>query len=178
VANSNEIGAIFNVLTTNYGYIQRDKKPQELAALLDIWKQTLCDIDGDVLKAATLQHISESQWFPSVAELRKAAAEIVAPNQTTPVEEWGKVKKQIAFPGYVGTPRFDDEITAAVVIDIGWQTICLSEDETSTRARFIQGYTERLKRDRRKAVQLPQVADAIKRVAEARRMPQLKDGKK
>ena len=177
MATSSEIGAIFSVLVTNYGYITRDKTDTELSALLDIWKQTLADIDSNVLKASALQHISESKWFPSVAELRDAAAEIMTPNRTTPVEQWGEVLRQMKHVGYYGVPYFADETTSEVVSDMGWRNLCLSEDGTADRARFIQGYIDRKKREQHKAVQLPQVADAIARLADRKRM-QLRSGTK
>lgn len=175
MANPGEIKAIFDMLAGNYHYAMRDMTREQISDLQILWVQLLRDIDGDVLKSAALQHVSESKWFPQIAELRLAAAEIVMPCRSTPVEQWGNVLRQIKRIGYYGIPRFDDEATASVVDDIGWRNLCLSEDMTADRARFIQGYVDRQKREQRRAVQLPAVADAIARIAEQKRK-QLKDG--
>jgi len=177
MANPGEIRTIFEMLQANYHYAMRNMTPKEISNLQILWVELLRDIDTDILKAAALQHASESNWFPSVAELRNAAAEIVTPNRTTPVEQWGEVVRQFKHPGHCSIPYFCDEITAAVVADMGWLNLCMSEDATADRARFIQGYTDRQKRDRRLAVQLPQVADAIARLVDKRRM-QLRSGEK
>lgn len=157
----------------------RDMSENQVSDLLVLWCELLRDLDGDVLKAAALQHVSESKWFPSVAELRDAAAQLVMPERKTPIEAWGDVKRQIKLAGYYRIPEFLDEITAAVVADMNWQKLCLSEDEAADRARFIQGYSDRIKREHRQATELPQVAEArrrIQRVAAARCIPQIGDG--
>ena len=177
MANPGEISAVFAMLKAHYHNSMRDLTPKEISDLQMLWCELLRDIDGDTLKTAALQHVSESKWFPMVSELRDAAAEIVSPDRKTPVEAWGDVMRQIKRIGSYGIPKFDDDITADVVVDMGWQILCLSEDSTADRARFIQGYQDRSKRERRQAVQLPQVAEArarIKKLADSKKMPQLK----
>jgi len=184
MANSNEITVIFGVLTTNYGYIMRDKTPEQLSGLLDIWKQTLGDLDGDLLRASALKIISTSKWFPSVAELRDAALDIAEPEKRrTGIEAWGDVVKEIHRVGSYGAPYFTDDLVAEVVKMLDWQTLCLSEEQTADRARFIAGYEAIVKRKRDNALLLPEVRRVsqligarraevqgeIKRLAEAKR---------
>lgn len=184
MANERDISAVFNVLVTNYGYIQRDKTPEQLSGLLDIWKQTLCDMDGELLRLAALKIISTSKWFPSVAELREAALSIAAPeHQRTGIEAWGDVVKAIGSVGYYRVPEFDDELVAEVVRSFGWRRLCASEDMVSDRARFIDGYNAMRTRLKADALMLPEVQhaqaqlsarrhdgrDEIKRLAEAMR---------
>lgn len=173
MASSEEIRAVFNLLTTNYGYIQREKTPQEMASLLDLWIQLLADLDGDTLRVATLKHVSESKWFPSIAELREQAASILCPNSKTAIEAWGDVVRAFHNFGQYQTPKFDDEITAEVVRDLGWVELCNSEMPEADRARFIQGYEAMTKRRKTESVALPQVQQYIAQIAEARSIPRL-----
>lgn len=151
------IEAIWNLMTTNYAYIQKDKTAEDLAALLDIWKTLLADIPPEVLKAAAFQHIASSKWFPTVAELRELAREITCPARLTGVEAWGVVKREIARVGLSGKPDFGDEFIAAAVRTLGWGSLCMSEFEAADRARFIQCYETFIAREDRQAALLPQV---------------------
>lgn len=169
MASPGEIRQIFEMLQANHRNSMRDMTPRQISDLQILWVELLRDIDGEVLKAAALQHASESVWFPAVAELRKAAAEIISPCRSTPVEQWGEVMREIKRVGYYGIPIFADDITSDVVDDLIWRDLCLSENQTADRARFIQGYVDRQKREQRRAVQLPAVADAIARLAEQKR---------
>lgn len=165
MATVDQIGVIFNALTTNYGYIQRDKKPEDMAGLLDIWKQTLSDIDGDLLRLAALKIISTSKWFPSVAELRGAALDISEPNHCrTGIEAWGDVIKAFHNVGIYSVPKFNDPVVANVVRLLGWQALCASEDQTADRARFIDGYNSILANRRNDALMLPEVKQAMQQI--------------
>jgi len=173
MASIDEIVTVFNMLRANYFYAMRDMAASQISDLQLLWCELLRDIDGPVLKASALQHVSESKWFPSVAEIRKLAAMLVTPNRKTPIEAWGDVKRQIKLAGYYRLPQFDDEITAGVVADMGWQSLCLSENEAADRARFIQGYEDAIKNEHARTVELPQVRDIRMQIQETARRLQI-----
>ncbi len=54
------------------------------SATVRIYEQTLSDIPVDGLKAATLDLIAESKWFPTVAEIRERAFALMAEQDETP----------------------------------------------------------------------------------------------
>lgn len=190
MATDSEIEAVFFMLAANYDYIQKPnfgESPQGhakgIALKMDIFKQTLSDIDGDLLRASALKIISTSKWFPSVAELREAALDIAEPNgRRTGLEAWGDVVAAFHRDGgQYGNPQFDDPIASEVVRMLGWQTLCLSEDQTADRARFIDGYNAIASCRRNETLTLPEVRrvqaqiqgraqDEIKRLAEAKRL--------
>lgn len=171
MAEEHEIESIFHLMLANYGYFQREKDAAELATLLDIWKQLLTDIGGDVLKASALQHISESKWFPSVAELREISVRILCPRRQGAVEAWGEVVRQFHIAGYYGTPEFTDPVTAEVVAQLGWRELCQSENQAADRARFIEGWNALAQREKADAIMLPQVRDVMLQLAESKRVP-------
>lgn len=180
MASIDEIMSVFSMLAANYHYAMRDMSPKQVSDLQVLWCELLRDLDGDILKAAALQHVSESKWFPSIAELRDAAAQLMTPDRMTPVEAWGEVVRAFSYPGRYGNPQFNDPITAEVINDLGWIKLCDSEMQETDRARFIQGYMDRLKRERRLTTELPQVAEVrnrIKQIARARCIPQI-EGKR
>ena len=180
MASEAEVGVIWRLMTTNYSYITKPQ-PNETAqaaadrmsGLFDIWVQLLADLPGEVLRASALQHISESKWFPSVSDLRDASARILYPRRQTAIEAWGEVRRAFGTVGYYGIPQFSDDVTDAVVAELGWRNLCMSECQEADRARFLQGYDEYVKREKSSLVALPEVTRVIKELAERRDVKRL-----
>ena len=172
MASETEIATVFNVLTTNYGYIQRDKTPLELAGLLDIWKRTLADIDGELLRLAALKIISQSKWFPQVAELREAAVDIAEPGRRSGVEAWGDVVRAFGCGRGYAPPEFSDPLVMETVKVMGWRNLATSENQTADRARFIECYNALAQRKRNDMLALPEVRQAQQQLAERQRCVQ------
>ncbi len=121
---------------------------------------TLADIDGELLKAAALRFIENNTYprIPTPGELRQHAAEIVTSAQGLPAgaEAWGEVMHQLRYVGSWGAPAWDNPLIAAAVKDVGgWMNLCMSDNPTADRARFIAAYDERLKRRTQDMMQLP-----------------------
>lgn len=175
MATSTEIQQVYNLLGVNYvaqiGKLDKDAVKSQLA----LWQQLLADIPGEVLKAAALQHMAQSQWFPAVAELRQAAGAIAAPAQSTAIEAWGEVVAAMASTryyryadGFHELPQFADPVTQKVVDALGWGNLCASEDSTADRARFLQGYEAVAKRLHTERATLPIVRDLTARLSAGR----------
>jgi hypothetical protein len=184
MASNDEITAIWRLMTTNYSYITKPQAgesvrdcEERLARLLDIWGQLLADIPVEVLHAASLQHISESDFFPTPHNFRDAAARIMCPRRQGAVEAWGEVVR--AFSTYHNsTPEFTDPITTAVVNHLGWRNLCMSEMQAADRKNFVECWTTIANREKQDATMLPQVRDMILEIARAKRMEQLTEGER
>jgi len=147
--------------------------------MLEAYHAILGDLPSDLLKAAALQLASESRaFFPSAGELRSAAFELIERRDGVPSapEAWGEVKAQIGAVGYVGSPEFSHALIAEAVRIIGWRDLCISENQMSDRARFIQAYEALQKRRRTEVAMLPQVRDALRLVGSGARVERLEDG--
>ena len=183
MATEQEVGVIWRLMTTNYGYILKPQQGESdgecnerLAGLFDIWAQLLADIPVEVLRASALQHISESKWFPAVSDLRDASARILYPRRQTAIEAWGEVRRAFGSVGYYGAPQFSDDVTATVVAELGWRALCTSECQEADRARFLQGYDEHVKRAKSDAIALPEVGRVIRELAARKSANQLTEG--
>ena len=164
MAAGEQILTIFNMLKANYHYALRDMTAAQVSDLEILWCELLRDVDGELLRAATLQHVATSKWFPTVAELREAATDIMSPShRTTAMEAWGEVARQIRSVGSYGRPEFSSSLIRRLVDDMGWLNLCMSEMPGADRARFIEGYKALVSRDRREAMELPQVIEARRR---------------
>jgi hypothetical protein len=78
--------------------------------------------------------------------------------------------------GYYGSPQFSDDITTAVMAELGWRNLCMSECQEADRARFLQGYDEHCKREKSSMIALPEVTRVIKELAERKNVKQLTKG--
>lgn len=113
---------------------------KERGATMDLWAAVLGDLDHDATKAALLRHIATSEFFPTVAELRRIVAESTVGRRRSGLDAWGDVKAAISRDGRYRTPRFADPLVARAVDAIGWVAICDSEDEMVERAHFARAY--------------------------------------
>lgn len=177
MATSEEIEMVWNLLATNYQYIQRQCTAEQLADLLCIWKQLLSDIPCDALKAATLDFISKSKWFPSVAELRDASFGFIHRangDEHDAFSGWQEALKnsRIWYPGL--SPAFskpvvwDDPRARMAVNSIGGlRAIKFSEERQLAwlQAQFVRAYNVIEKRDIDDERMLPQVRELIDRMS-------------
>ena len=140
--------------------------PQQIANMGEVWSEMLSDFDDGLLTAAVTQHIQNSQWFPSVAEIRAAVVSLVrlaSPARQNAGEAWYDVKRAIASVGhYFNGPSFDNPATAAVVKRMGWREICLdSGPEGVLRAQFERMYNAEIERLTQMATMSPAVSGFV-----------------
>lgn len=143
-----EFSMIASALRTYYP--KENILPNEPA--MQLWYDLLQDIPYDVLQIALKQWVVTNKWSPSVSELRQAAIAICEKdNPHDWGEAWQKVLKAISKYGSYqeaeALASFDD-LTADCVRNIGWRTLCFSEEISVERANFRKLYeikTERHK---------------------------------
>ena len=86
-----EIGALLALATANFPSMQeKDMRPTA-----NLWSEMLSDIPFDIAKAALIKVLATARFWPTVAEIREAAASIVNPGILTPAEAWGRVIKAV-----------------------------------------------------------------------------------
>lgn len=113
-------------------------------SMVDTYATLLEDLSYEQCNAAVRVLLQTRTWMPSVAEIRSAAIELqrgpVAPGGSA----WGAVKRAIHEQGSYRRPGVDfvfhDPVTARCVSALGWQDLCLSDNEIADRARFIELY--------------------------------------
>jgi len=115
---------------------------------LSLWHEMLSDLPGEVVGAATKRMIAKLRFPPSVADVRQAVAEAVTEAQgvVSAGEAWSRVKRAIAWYGWQrgeeARKALGEDIWRAVCMVGGWQYMCLTDDDESTRsAQFERRYT-------------------------------------
>lgn len=136
---------ILSVLSAAYPNFQLTEETGELYIRL------LSDLPYEKLQAAVLAHIAQSKYFPTIAELRKIATELIPDERIpSPMEAWGEVMKQIRNVGHYGTPTWSHPVIAKTVSAFGWRELCFSENPVADRAHFLkmyEQYAERVKQE-------------------------------
>ncbi len=137
---------------------------------IPLYDELLADIPPDILKAAVLDHVSESVFFPAIAELRKRSFKLMAPDAMDAYEAWGKTLEYVrAGRGHpiVGKREWDipPEIEQAVRGVGGWQLLAMTENITADRMRFVEAYDRTLAKQEYLTRQLPQLTELTRRLS-------------
>ena len=157
-----QFAAIMAMLSATY---PRTQLQPETA---NIYYTVLQDLDTDLLKAAVLEIIATSKWFPAASEIRAAAFELVEQAEGVPdaYQAWTQVLSEIGRVGRSGRPEWTHEAVGATVKAIGgWGYLCMSENMVADRARFVEAYGMTVKRERETMRMLPAVRAEIEKVA-------------
>jgi len=138
-----------------------DTKAME--AMVDAYAVLLADLDYARCNAAVRVLLQSKNWIPAVADIRKVVLELERGPVRPSGEAWGEVLKAIARYGAYRTPgvdfQFSEPEVARCVNALGWQVLCLSEDQTADRARFLELYGTVASQERREQ-QAPLLAAA------------------
>lgn len=154
-----------------------------------VYAELLGDLSDDLLLAAARHHAATSKWFPSVAELREATMDLAsrAAGIRTAEEAWKQVMLAVQRHGWYGemapgggwqVPRMLSDLERHAVDALGgWRAVCHSENAAADRAHFLRIYGNLLQRKQQEAMMLPDVRQAIQRLADQMSIPRLEAGR-
>lgn len=132
-----EFATLMAGLKSNYPNWQFDLQDKNMMLF---WYESLMDIPMQVLTAAVHKLISQEEFYPNIAKIRKAASEIINGEPIDETEAWGLVKKAIRSFGYARAEEAYASLPVEVVQAIqamgGWLEICSSENDEADRAHF------------------------------------------
>lgn len=172
------IPQVLGILGVAYPRQALSKEKFRLA--VPVWHELLGDLDFGLLKTAVQRHCSTSKWFPSVAELRQAAFELLETeaDRVTPAEAWAEAKRAISL----GRHRFASGeaswssplVEKAFRAMGGWSYFRHARitAEMSDRARFMQAIDDLRVRDRQERRMLPAIRAFRDRQRLAAQIPQ------
>ncbi len=137
--------------------------PRNVPGMIDAYADLLSDLTYEQCNAGLRVLLRTRTWLPSVADIRAAALELARGPVRAGGDAWGGVLRAIAAEGAYRTPgvdfTFSDPVTAQCVEALTWQTLCLSENPTAERARFIELY-DKLATQSHRELQAPELAAA------------------
>lgn len=144
--NRSEIINLLGIATANFPNMQqREMKPTAI-----LWEKSLGDIPYHVAEKALIKVLSTSKFFPTIAEIREAAAQITQPRTMDAMEAWGLIVDAIRKFGYYregDAIRWLPEDVGAMVKRFTWRDLCLSESPETLRAQFRMAWETQSKRN-------------------------------
>lgn len=137
---------------------------------ISFWLRYLGDMSDDLLKAAGKTVISESHFFPRVADVRETGFRLQSEVAGVPdaYQAWYTVQRWLRLPATVyhnGKQLRRQPLPRIIQLAVdgigGVDALRLSEDGTADRARFVDAYNSLMGRLQHQAIQLPEVRQLL-----------------
>lgn len=136
-----EFGLFVMALKT---YFPREKLlPNEQA--VELWYRQLQDLDYKIAETALNEWVATEKWSPSIADIRELAARIRFGEVPDWGDGWRNTMKAIRMYGYYRPEEAMeslDDLTRETVKRLGFQNLCLSENQEADRANFRKIYEQ------------------------------------
>ncbi len=148
----------FAVIATAIKASYPASKVMESDQEMDFWYKMLADLESAVVENAVMEYMCTKKFPPSIAEIRELCIDRIARGIPSADEAWGVVQKAMSRYGHYNPEAAFatmDDITLAIVKNLGWSRLCSSENVTADRANFRMAYEEKA-REMRKRRQLPE----------------------
>lgn len=146
-----QVAKLFAFITAVYPQIEIPD------GMVEAWLELLEDLDYGLAEAAVKKVLMQREYptLPTVGEIRKAAAEIIAGPIPAASEAWGEVQEAVKRYGYYREKEALAALSPAVrkVVEcIGWQEICACEEPDVIRGQFRRMYETEETREKERAV--------------------------
>lgn len=104
--NKQETTQIITLLAGNYDSIANKSQLQK-QMMLNTWYECLKDLDYKLVLGAVKKTIIESQYTPTIADIRKNAIDLTNPTEYNALEDWNECYKMISRGAYMTQEEFD-----------------------------------------------------------------------
>lgn len=167
-----EVTNLLGIATGNFPRLQdKDMRPTA-----ELWAKALNDLPYETAEKALIKVLSTSKFFPTVSEIRNAAAELTQPQRMTAMKAWSLITEAIRKYGIwrqaEGLASLPEDVRR-MAEQFTWRELCLNENPDTLRAQFRMAWETQSKReDELKAVpgdirqMLGDMADGMKMVDE------------
>lgn len=160
-----EVIKMFGIIASLYTNAGRFAEAD--ADMRDMWWEMLQDIPFDVAKRVVAQNAANSDYPPSIAQIRRAALQGAVEKRDTAEEAWALVLKALKNSAYNSVQEFaklPDICKRCVGSAQVLKEWAISEDESTVsvaRAQFLTAYKTLDKRDQERMMLPPSVRAAL-----------------
>lgn len=160
-----EVVKLFALISTAYPRSDAFRKATPEA--VEMWAVCLEDVPFAVIQKALVAHSVNSEFPPSIAEIRRAALQGETEKRDTAEEAWALVLHALQNSAYNSVEEFaklPDICKRCVGSPNVLKTWAVSEDENTVsvaRAQFLNSYRALDKREQERAMLPPSVRDAL-----------------
>jgi hypothetical protein len=165
--------AVLGILKTSYPRFYMGMSKEEVDATAALWREMLSDADMPTVAVSLKRLIAACKFPPTIAEVRESISAVTYSALPDEGSAWGEVNHAIRTYGYcreADALASMSETTREAVKSMGWQSLCMSENDMADRAHFLKIYnsiTKRIEQDRL----LPEsLREQIGTIAQARDM--------
>lgn len=130
---------------------------------ITVYADLLSDLSLEQVEKAVKELLMTSDRWLSIASIRRKVAEQSGALAPSKVEAWGEVMSQMTKHGTYGHPEFSHEAIAETVKNLGWRSLCLSDNIETSRSQFWRAYEELVNRFDRVALVGNQLQIQIKK---------------
>lgn len=156
-----EAGALVALAAANFPHIQE----KDLGPTVALWREMLSDLPFDLAKAALIKVLVTAKFWPTVAEIREAAAELSRPAALTPAEAWAQVITAIRKDWK--PDQLHPTVREALVGFGGLDRVGMSENIDVIRGQFLKVYEQYAYREKEHVLLPPSVRQLVERAAKA-----------
>jgi len=146
---------------------------KDMSQTAKLWEKSLSDIPYDVAEKSLLKVLSTSKFFPTISEIREAAAQITQPRTMDAMEAWGLINQAIRKYGHYrpedGLNSLPDDVRQ-MAERFGWRELCLNENPDTLRAQFRMAWETQSKRENELKALPTEIRELIGGMAEGMKM--------
>jgi hypothetical protein len=147
-----QISALIALTAANFPNMQE----REMRPTANLWKELLGDMPFEVAKAAIIKVLATTKFWPTVAEIREAAAQLTGPQIISPAEAWALVERANDNYGYYrpieGMKTLPPLVQTTIRALGGFRDVCASENVGVTRGQFMKMYEQYAVREKEMSV--------------------------
>lgn len=160
-----EVIKMFGIIASLYTNAGRFAEAD--ADMRDMWWEMLQDIPFDVAKRVVAQNAANSDYPPSIAQIRRAALQGAVEKRDTAEEAWAKVDKAMRNSAYNSVEEFaklPDICKRCVGSPAVLKEWAIAEGDTAysvARSQFLTAYKTLDKRDQERMMLPPSVRTAL-----------------
>lgn len=143
--NQQTIIKAITLLKSNYQNALKDYTKEDMQLMINAWLEFFKDTSINEFELAIKNIINKSDYFPTISQIKKEIANIKTNNIPSAEDEWEEVIRTIhKFGSYRQQEAMEHlkDYTAYIVRHIGYQNICMSEDNTWNKKEFIAEYNQ------------------------------------
>ncbi|MEE3417881.1 MAG: replicative helicase loader/inhibitor [Methanosphaera sp.] len=151
MTNEQTIIKAITLLKTNYQNALKEYNEKEIEMMINAWCEFFKDIPEKEFELAIRNIINKSDFFPTIAQIKREIANNRTNDMPSAEDEWEEVIKTIhKFGSYRQQEAMEQlkDYTAYIVRHVGYQNICMSEDNTWNKKEFIAEYNQMKDREK------------------------------
>lgn len=133
------------LLKTNYQNALKDYTKEEMQLMISTWLDFFKDTSINDFELAIKNIINKSDFFPTISQIKKEIANCKVNTLPSAEDEWEEVIRTIhKFGSYRQQEAMEHlkDYTAYILRHIGYQNICMSEDNIWNKKEFIAEYNQ------------------------------------